>query len=95
MSTTSEITPPNRGTTAELRPAATDAAVTKWVRRKRGALRGRLTVPAIKSRSRRRAARVRDLSKLREDFGAYSSAGGSEEVAILLHLPPMLCDLVG
>ena len=29
------------------------------------------------------------IGKLREDFGAYSSASGSEEVAILLHLPPM------
>ena len=35
------------------------------------------------------------ISKLREDFGTYSSAGGSEVVVILLHLPPMLCDLVG
>ena len=33
--------------------------------------------------------------KLREDFGMRSSAGGSEEVATLLHFPPMLCELVG
>ena len=60
MSTTSQITPPNRGTTAEPRSVATDAAVTKWVRRKRGTPRGRRSVAAIESRSRRRAARVRD-----------------------------------
>ena len=35
------------------------------------------------------------IGKLHEDFGMRSSAGRSEEMAILLHFPTMLFDLVG
>ena len=39
--------------------------------------------------------RSRIIGKLSEDFGTRSSAGGSEEVVILLHFPTMLFDWVG
>ena len=60
MPTASQLTPPTRGTTAELRSAATDDAVTKRGRRKRGVPYGKRSVAATKSRSRRQATRVKD-----------------------------------
>ena len=60
MPTASQLTPPTRGTTAEPHSTATDAAVTKRVGRKRGAPRGKHSIAATESRSRRQASRVKD-----------------------------------
>ena len=91
MSTTLQITPPNRGTTAEPRSAATDAAVAKWVRRNRGAPRGRHSVAAIKSRSQRRAARVKEhrqaMRRLRRVLFCRWERGSSNPAPFTPHAP--------